>query len=67
MRVLDYIHVEDKLVNFIKMEFKKAGFTKANLGISGGIDSSLSAYLIVKLMLFCIIVTNKVGILTLSN
>ena len=48
MRVLDYTHVEDKLVNFIKREFKKAGFTKAVVNLSGGLDSSVIAYLTVK-------------------
>lgn len=48
MRALDYTKVEEILVNFIKDEFKKAGFTKAVIGMSGGIDSSVSANLAVK-------------------
>jgi len=48
MRALDYTKVEEILVDFIKDEFKKAGFTKAVIGMSGGIDSSVSANLAVK-------------------
>jgi len=33
------------LVNFIKKEFKNTGFNRAILGISGGVDSALSAAL----------------------
>jgi NAD+ synthase len=48
MRELNYKKVENEIVKFIKTEFKKAGFTKAVIGISGGIDSSVSACLAVK-------------------
>ena len=37
--------VKAKIVNFISSEFKKSGFNRAILGISGGIDSALTAYL----------------------
>lgn len=48
MRELNYKKVENEIVKFIKNEFKKAGFTKAVIGMSGGIDSSVSACLAVK-------------------
>ncbi len=47
MRLLD-IHLKttkNKLVSFIKREVKKAGFKKAILGLSGGVDSSCVAFL----------------------
>lgn len=34
------------LVDFLKTEFSKAGFNKAVLGVSGGLDSAVVAYLI---------------------
>ena len=37
--------IREKLVDFIKSEFKKVGFKRAILGISGGVDSTLTAYL----------------------
>ena len=37
--------VSEKLENFIRQEFEKAGFENAVLGLSGGIDSSTTAYL----------------------
>lgn len=42
---MDSAKLKDKLVSFIKDEFKKAGFRRAIIGISGGVDSALSAYL----------------------
>jgi len=48
MRELDYNEVEDKLVRFIKREFKEAGFEKAVIGVSGGLDSAVSATLAVR-------------------
>jgi len=39
---------EKKLIRFIKDEFKKRGFRKAILGLSGGVDSSLVAFLLKK-------------------
>ena len=41
---LEDIHSE--LVEFLRENFKKAGFSKAVLGLSGGIDSALVAYLL---------------------
>lgn len=48
MRTLDYNKVEEMLVKFIQKEFAKAGFTKAVIGMSGGIDSAVVANLAVK-------------------
>jgi len=36
----------EKLEDFIRQEFRKAGFENAILGLSGGIDSSVTAYLV---------------------
>ncbi|OMH40839.1 NAD(+) synthetase [Desulfurobacterium indicum] len=36
------------LTTFIKQEIEKAGFKKAVIGVSGGVDSALSAFLTVK-------------------
>ncbi len=38
----------EEIVSFIKTTFNKAGFTKAVIGLSGGVDSSASLYLGVK-------------------
>ena len=38
----------EKIVKFLKDEFKKAGFKKAILGISGGLDSAVVCALLVK-------------------
>jgi NAD+ synthase len=40
--------VEPLLVGFVRSEVHRVGFTKAVLGLSGGIDSTLSAYLAAK-------------------
>jgi len=40
--------VEKILTGFIRTEMKRAGFNKALLGVSGGIDSALSLYLSVR-------------------
>ncbi len=42
---LDYEKVHEVLVKFIRDEVHKAGFERAVLGLSGGVDSSLCAYL----------------------
>lgn len=38
--------IHNELVEFLRENFKKAGFSKAVLGLSGGIDSALVAYLL---------------------
>jgi NAD+ synthase len=43
---IDVRTVEQKLTQFIKREFKKRGFAKAVFGLSGGVDSSLVAFLL---------------------
>ena len=40
--------VEDILVRFIRSEVHRVGFRKGVFGLSGGIDSTLSAYLAAK-------------------
>jgi NAD+ synthase (glutamine-hydrolysing) len=40
--------IEDALVMGIREYMRKCGFTRAHLGLSGGIDSALAAYLAVK-------------------
>ena len=40
---LNLKEVHNELVEFLKGNFKKAGFSKAVLGLSGGIDSALVA------------------------
>ncbi|MGL4402891.1 MAG: NAD+ synthase [Fusobacteriaceae bacterium] len=42
---LDLDKVEKILVNFVKEEVEKAGFKKVVLGLSGGIDSAIVAYI----------------------
>jgi len=42
---LNYKKVHEELVTFIRGEVYKAGYEKAVLGLSGGVDSSLSTYL----------------------
>jgi len=43
---LNLKEVHNELVKFLRENFKKAGFSKAVLGLSGGIDSALVAYLL---------------------
>jgi len=45
---LDTGRARDTIVRFIQDEFGKAGFSRAVLGLSGGIDSALSCYLAVE-------------------
>lgn len=40
---LNLKEVHNELVEFLRESFKKAGFSKAVLGLSGGIDSALVA------------------------
>jgi len=46
MRKLSLQTVKERLVSGIKSEFAQAGFSKAVLGLSGGIDSALAAFLV---------------------
>jgi len=48
LRVLDYTRVENLLIDYIKYEFNTSGFNKAVINLSGGLDSSVIAYLTVK-------------------
>ena len=43
---LNLKEVHSELVEFLRESFKKTGFSKAVLGLSGGIDSALVAYLL---------------------
>ena len=45
---VDHKLVTEKIVNFMKKEINDSGFNKIVLGLSGGIDSSLVAFLAVK-------------------
>lgn len=52
-RFLKKLHIDSKvaelvLTKFLENEIGKAGFRKAVLGLSGGIDSALSCYLVAK-------------------
>ncbi len=42
---IDVHSVKEKLINFIKNQIHNKGFERGVLGLSGGIDSSVSAYL----------------------
>ena len=48
MRNIDLKKEKQKIINFIKTYFKDAGFSKGIIGLSGGVDSSLVAYLAVE-------------------
>lgn len=45
---LDLKKTEELLINFVREETKKAGVSKVVLGVSGGIDSALVAYIATK-------------------
>ncbi|WP_457569880.1 NAD+ synthase [Desulfurobacterium sp.] len=48
LKIKDKKFIVDVLTTFIKQEIEKAGFKKAVIGVSGGVDSALSAFLAVK-------------------
>ncbi len=48
MRELNYQNEIEKITEFIKQQLNKAGFTKLIVGLSGGIDSSVTAALCIK-------------------
>jgi NAD+ synthase len=48
MRNLDIQLEKQKIISFIKIYFRNAGFSKGIIGLSGGVDSSLVAYLAVE-------------------
>jgi len=48
MRNLDYKNEIDKITDFIRTEMRKAGFSKLVVGLSGGIDSAVTATMSVK-------------------
>ncbi len=45
---LDVSKTTDKIVDFLKQEFERAGRTKAVVGVSGGVDSATTLALVVK-------------------
>lgn len=45
LKIMNIQEIHKYLVDFIKTEFTKAGFSKAVIGISGGLDSAVVAYL----------------------
>ena len=48
LKIEDPEFVENVLTNFLREEITKAGFKRAVVGLSGGVDSSLAAFLAVK-------------------
>ncbi|MBM4157359.1 MAG: NAD+ synthase [Ignavibacteria bacterium] len=63
--LLDCKILETKIVEFLREETSKAGIKKGVLGLSGGIDSALSAFLTVKALgkdnLLCVLMPYKTG------
>ena len=48
LHIRDKAFIKNVLTNFIREEVKKAGFEKVVVGISGGVDSALTAFLSVE-------------------
>ena len=48
MEKISYPETKDKIVNFIRSSIQNSGATGAIIGLSGGIDSALTAYLTVE-------------------
>lgn len=48
MKIIDPQTESEKIIAFLKTTFAKAGFNKAVIGVSGGIDSAVSCVLCVK-------------------
>ena len=48
MRNIDIELEKNRIISFIKTYFRNAGFSKGIIGLSGGVDSSLVAYLAVE-------------------
>ncbi len=48
MEIISYPETKDKIVNFIRSNIQGAGASGAIIGLSGGIDSALTAYLTVE-------------------
>ncbi len=48
MRNINLKSEKQKIINFIKIYYKNAGFSKGIIGLSGGVDSSLVAFLAVE-------------------
>lgn len=48
MEKISYPETKDKIVNFIRSGIKESGATGAVIGLSGGIDSAITAYLTVE-------------------
>ena len=48
MRPFNSTQTTEKIVSFLKTEFEKAGFSRAIIGLSGGVDSATSAFLAVR-------------------
>lgn len=63
---LDYKEIENKIIDFIKKEISRIGVKNAVVGLSGGIDSAVSATLTVKALgsknVFCISLPYKTSV-----